>query len=56
MLLYTSNYQIPTIAIYQAFIVSDVNVHCIVAIGLLCLMCHGDLLAHPLLYANGGTL
>jgi len=45
-----------TIAIYQASIVSDVNVHCIVAIGSLCCMCHGDLLSHPLPYANGGTL
>ncbi len=55
MLLYISNYQIPTIAIYQASIVSDVNVHCIVVISSLCCMCHGEVLSHPLPCASGGT-
>ncbi len=44
-----------TIAIYWVSIVSDVNVHCIVIVGLLCWMCHGEVLPHPLPCASGGT-
>jgi hypothetical protein len=55
MLLYTSNYQIPTIAIYWVSIVSDVNIHDIVTAGLLCYMRHGEVLPHPLPCAIGGT-
>jgi len=55
MLLYASNYQKPTITIYQASIINDVNVHSIVVAGSLCCMCHGEVLPHPLPCANGGT-
>ncbi len=55
MLLYVSNYQIPTITIYQAYVIGDVNIHFIIVVGLLCCMCHGEVLPHLLPCVSRGT-